>query len=177
MAIQDELPKSRITLVYRTTITGQPETVNLPFRLLVLGDFSLGTSKDRAVDLEERSTRSVDGRNLNEMMKDMKMSLSFSVGNKVNPDDGEEIDINLPITSMKSFDPDEIVKHVPKLRALQLLKSLLLETQSNVDNRKELRKGIYELFADPAAMSSILEQLKDYSSLRLPPAAPEGGAA
>ena len=54
MPIQDKLPKSRITLVYRTKINGQPEDVKLPFRVVVLGDFSLGSSKDRQVDLDER---------------------------------------------------------------------------------------------------------------------------
>ena len=33
MAVQDELPRSRITLTYRTTIHGQQEEVNLPFRV------------------------------------------------------------------------------------------------------------------------------------------------
>lgn len=175
MAIQDELPKSRITLVYRTTITGQPETVSLPFRLLVLGDFSLGTSKDRKTDLDERATRGVDGKNLAELIADMGITTAFTVANKVNAaDDGEELNVTLPITSMKSFHPDEIVKQIPKLRALQLLKSLLLETQGNVDNRKDLRKGIYELFSDPAALKGVLEQLKDYEGLRLPaPEAPK----
>ena len=53
MAIQDQLPKSRITLTYRTTINGEQETVNLPLRLLVFGDFSLGSSEDRKIDLED----------------------------------------------------------------------------------------------------------------------------
>ena len=47
MAIQDEIPKSRLTLRYKTEINGQPEDIQLPLRLAVVGDFSLGTSKDR----------------------------------------------------------------------------------------------------------------------------------
>ena len=37
MPIQDKLPKSRITLVYRTTINGQKEDVKLPFRVVEIG--------------------------------------------------------------------------------------------------------------------------------------------
>ena len=61
MAIQDEIPKSRLTLRYKTEVSGQPEDLTLPMRLLVTGDFSLGTSKDRKVDLEERRLRNMDG--------------------------------------------------------------------------------------------------------------------
>jgi type VI secretion system protein ImpB len=177
VAIQDELPRSRITLTYRTTINGEPETVNLPLRLLVLGDFSLGSSEDRKVDLEARRLRSVSGRNLDEMMKDMKMSVRFQVPNRVNPDAAETLDVELPINRMKSFHPDEIVHHVPKLKALLLLKTLLMEMQSSIDNRKELRKLVYELFSKPEALKEVLAELKNYETLRLPeqaskPAAP-----
>jgi hypothetical protein len=42
VAIQDELPQSRITLKYRTTINGEEEDIKLPMRTMVLGDFSMG---------------------------------------------------------------------------------------------------------------------------------------
>jgi type VI secretion system protein ImpB len=168
MAVQDELPKSRITLTYRTNIHGQPEEVNLPFRVLALGDFSLGSSEDRKLDLEERKLRSVTGGNLSNLMKDMKMSLHFQVPNRVNPEVESDLDVELPIEGMKSFHPDEIVHHVPKLKALLLLRTLLLEMQSSIDNRKELRRVLYELFSKPDQLKQILADLKDYESLRLP---------
>lgn len=168
MSIQDQLPRSRITLTYRTTINGEPETVNLPLRLLMLGDFSLGSSEDRKVDLEARKLRSVNGRNLDELMKDMKMSLNFQVPNRINPDVEADLDVTLPIDRMKSFHPDEIVHHVPKLKALRLLKKLLLEMQSSIDNQKALRNLIYELFSNKDALQQVLAELKDYESLRLP---------
>lgn len=182
VSIQDQLPRSRITLTYRTTISGQPEDVDLPYRLLVMGDFSGGTSEDRKADLEDRKLRSVSGKNLDALMADMKMSVDFTVANQINPDVEADLNVRLPINSMKSFHPDEIVKHVPKMRALLLLKQLLVETQSNVDNRKDLRKTIYDLFKDPNALKDVLGQLKDYSGLRLPAksstgAAPAGGGA
>ncbi|CAM3111322.1 type VI secretion system contractile sheath small subunit [Corallococcus sp. ZKHCc1 1396] len=168
MAIQDQLPKSRITLTYRTTINGEQETVNLPLRLLVMGDFSLGSSEDRKSDLETRRLRSIDGRNLDELMKDMKMSASFQVPNRINPDVESELNVTLPIDRMKSFHPDEVVKHVPKLKALLLLKTLLVEMQSNIDNRKDLRRELYELFSKPEALKELLNELKGYESMRLP---------
>ena len=170
MPIQDQLPKSRITLVYRTNINGQEEDVKLPFRVVVLGDFSLGSAKDRQVDLEERKLRSVTGSNLNELMKDMGMSISFEVDDKVSADGDGKMMVELPIDRMKSFHPDEIVHHVPKLKALLLMRKLMLEMQSDIDNRKELRRTLYELFSNKEQVQKLLEseQLKSYASMRLP---------
>lgn len=172
MPIQDKLPKSRITLVYRTKINGQQEDVKLPFRVVVLGDFSLGSSTDRQVDLDERKMRSVNGSNISELMKDMGMSVSFDVDDKVSSDGAGKMQVELPINRMKSFHPDEIVNHVPKLKALMLLRKLLLEMQSDIDNRKELRRKLYELFSDKEQLQKLLEsdQLKSYVSMRLPKA-------
>src|SRR6185437_4740138 len=103
MAITDEIPKSRITLTYRTNVNGEPEDVQLPLRLLIMGDLSKGTSKDQKVDLDHRNIRQLDGKNLNQVMKDMQMAVSFTVGNKIDPDRSAEIDVTVPINSMRSF--------------------------------------------------------------------------
>ncbi len=71
---------------------------------------------------------------------------------------------------MKSFHPDEIVHHVPKLKALLLLRKLLLEMQSDIDNRKDLRRKLYELFSNKerAQEAAGQRELKSYASMRLP---------
>ena len=168
MAIQDEIPKSRLTLRYKTEVSGQPEDITLPLRILVEGDFSQGTSKDRQVDLEERRLRNLDGTNTDAVMKDMGMSLKFAVPNKVDPDKAEDMNVEIPIDGMKSFSPDHVAKHVPKLRGLLQMKKLLEEVVSNVDNRKEFRKLLNELLGNEEALAKMMEQLKGYESLKLP---------
>ena len=57
MAIQDDknIPKSRVTLRYRTEINGVPEDVTLPLRILVAGDFSgFGDNKENGITYGER---------------------------------------------------------------------------------------------------------------------------
>jgi type VI secretion system protein ImpB len=168
MAIQDEIPKSRLTLRYKTEVNGQPEDVTLPLRLLVEGDFSLGNSKDRKIDLDERRLRNMDGTNTDAVMNDMGISLKFAVSNRVDPENGEEMSAEIPITSMKSFSPDEVAKHIPKVRGLLQMKRLLEEVVSNVDNRKEFRKLLNELMSDEEALAKVMAQLSDYEGLRLP---------
>ncbi|MCP3940800.1 MAG: type VI secretion system contractile sheath small subunit [Desulfobacteraceae bacterium] len=169
MAVQDEIPKSRLTLRYKTEVNGQPEDLALPMRFLVTGDFSQGSSKDRKIDLDERNTRNMDGKNTNAIMKDMGISLNYSVDNKINPDQGEEeLQVNLPFDSMKSFSPDQVAKNVPRIKGLLMLKELLQEVVSNVDNRKGYRKLLGELMGNEEALKKMMEELKDFESFKLP---------
>jgi len=169
MAITDEIPRSRITLTYRTRVHGEPEEVTLPFRVLVMGDLSNGTSKDRELELDKRQIRRLDGKNLNEMMKDMRMSLTFSVPNRINPKTGgEEMEITLPVTSTKSFLPAEVAKGVPRIKALLLLKKLLLEAQANFDNRKEFRSLLRLAAEDPATIDALAKEMPAFDVYKLP---------
>jgi type VI secretion system protein ImpB len=170
MAIQDEIPQSRLTLRYKTEVDGQPADITLPLRLMFLGDFSLGSSKDRQLDLDERRIRNLDGTNTNDIMKDMGMSLSFTVDNKIDPNVDPELPISLPITSMKSFSPDEVAQHVPKLKGLLTLKQLVAEMLTNVNNRKELNKLLNELMSHSEYKDKILSELKGFEGFKLPSA-------
>ena len=168
MAIQDEIPKSRLTLKYKTEVSGQPEDLTLPLRMLVTGDFSLGSSKDRKVDLDERRLRNMDGKNTDAVMKDMGMSLKFAVPNKIDPESEEDMNVEIPIDSMKAFLPDHIAQNVPKLKGILMLKQLLEEVISNVDNRKEFRNLLGKLLSDQEALGKMMEQLKGFESFKLP---------
>lgn len=170
MAIQDEIPKSRLTLRYKTEVNGQPEDVSLPLRLLVANDFSLGSSKDRKVDLDERRIRSMNGKNTDSVMKDMGIKVNFAVPNKIDPDKAEDMQVDIPIDSIQAFSPDQVAKHVPKVKSLLMLKELMEEVISNVDNRKDFRKLLGELMSNEEALAKMMEELKGYESLKLPSA-------
>jgi len=169
MAITDEIPKSRLTLTYRTNVHGEPEDVQLPLRLLIMGDLSKGTSKDSKIELDKRSLRQLDGKNLDKVIEDMNMSVTVEVQNQIDPErGGGSITAKIPIKSMKSFQPAEVAKHVPKIRSLLLLKKLLLEVQANIDNRKEFRLLLRELTAHPEKVEGMLAELPGFEDFKLP---------
>lgn len=168
MSIQDEIPKSRLTLRYKTEINGEPEDLTLPMRFLVMGDYSQGSSKDRKTDLDERDTRNMNGTNTDYVMKDMGINLGFSVPNKIDPDNSENLQVDLPFPSMRSFSPDEVAKNVPKINGLLTLKELLQEVMANVDNRKSYRKLLTELMGNPEALKSLISELEGYESFKIP---------
>lgn len=166
MPVQDEVPKSRITLEYETEVNGEPAAVDLPLRLMVLGDFSKGTSKDRQEDLDQRDLRSLDGTNFNEVMKDMGISLDMVVPNKINSDD-QDMRVQLKLDSLNSFSPEEIAKQVPQVRSLLLLKKLLEEVQSNIANKKEFAQLLNKLYASDTLVNQMRSQLKNFSTYQI----------
>jgi len=168
MSVNQEIPKSRITLTYRTAVNGQSEDVQLPLRLLMMGDFSNGTSADRQLDLDRRSIRNLDGTNLNDVMTDMDMSIRFNVPNRINPESAEEIEVELPIVSMESFQPASVASGIPKINALLLLRKLLLEVQGNLDNRKQFRKLLRALAQDKEAVANLLSELSGFDDFKVP---------
>ena len=163
MSVQDEVPKSRITLTYKTEVDGEPAVVDLPFRLMVPADLSLGTSKDRKMDLDERTPRNVDGSNVNDLMRDMDISLDLVVPNRINSEERETLDVNLSISSLNSFSPQEIAKQVPQIQSLLLFKKLLEEIQSNIANKKEFAQLLNKLYSNPTALTKIKEELKQFA--------------
>lgn len=167
MAVQEEVPKSRITLTYKTEVDGEPATVDLPLRLMVLGDFSNGSSKDRKLELDERNLRSLNGSNINDIMKDMNIGVDMVVPDKVTPGGGD-MRVQLNLENLKSFSPDEVAKQVPQIRSLLLLKKLLEEIQSNVANKKEFAALLNKLFASEALLGQMKEKLKNFSNYQIP---------
>ncbi len=171
MAITDEVPRSRITLTYRTTVRGEPEDVTLPFRVLIMGDLSRGSSKDRKLELDKRQIRRLDGKNLNQVMRDMGMSLKFNVKNRINPKSGgDEFEVQLPVESARAFQPAEVANQVPRIKALLLLKKLLLEAQANFDNRKEFRNLLREAAKSSASIDALVKELPTFETFKLPAA-------
>jgi len=171
MAITDEIPRSRITLTYRTNVHGQPEDVTLPLRILVMGDLSKKSSKDSKLELDKRQIRRLDGKNLNQVMHDMDMSVRFNVKNCINPRaGGDEFEVNLPLTSTKSFLPSEVAQQVPRVKALLLLKKLLLEAQANFDNSKSFRNLLREAAQSGGTIDAILKELPRFETYKLPAA-------
>ncbi|MCE2982168.1 MAG: type VI secretion system contractile sheath small subunit [Parachlamydia sp.] len=167
MSVQDEVPKSRITLTYKTEVDGEPAVVDLPLRMMVLGDFSQGSSKDRKVDLDERNLRSLNGSNINEIMKDMGVEVDMVVQDKINPS-GQDMRVQLKLENLNSFSPEEVAKQVPQIRSLLLLKKLLEEIQSNVANKKEFAALLNKLFSSDALLQQMREKLQNFSNYRIP---------
>ncbi|NMC73158.1 MAG: type VI secretion system contractile sheath small subunit, partial [Geobacteraceae bacterium] len=99
-------PKERVNIVYRPALGDAKEEVELPLKMLVVGDFT-GNPGDRAV--EKREPVNVDKDNFNEVMKGHNISLNLSVPNRLTADTEDALDVRLRIASIKDLTPEAIV--------------------------------------------------------------------
>ncbi|WP_235603304.1 type VI secretion system contractile sheath small subunit [Piscirickettsia litoralis] len=160
MAIIDQIPKSRIKIHYETEVNGKKKDKELPFKLLVMGDLSLGSSKDRQVDLDEREIREIGANaSLDSLMKDMGMSLKIDIDNKINPAKKPIISVDLPINSMKSLKPESIANEIPEIQSLLIMKRMVKELESYVDNNKRFRSTILELVKNKDELESFQKNI------------------
>ena len=150
-------PKERVNIVYRPTTGDAKEEIELPLKLLVVGDFTRSPD-DRMV--EEREPINVDKDNFNEVLKAQNLKLDLTVPNKLSEDPDEDLNVSVKFDSIKDFDPESIAKNTPELNKLLELREALNSLKGPMSNRPEFRKKIQELIKDEGAREQILKELK-----------------
>ena len=149
-------PMERINIVYRSLRNGAQEEIELPLKLMVVGDFAF---RDDGTPLEERKAIQLDKDNFNDVMAQQKLNASFNVANKLSGAAGEEMPVNINIGNMKDFSPAEIARQVPELRKLLELREALVGLKSPLGNSVAFRKKLDELLKDPAQREKLLKEL------------------
>lgn len=168
MTARNTVPKSRIMLTYDTRQPDQPrKEKELPLRLLVVGDLTGRAWRPEPVpgapppakdEFEDRKIHDLNGANLDTVMGKMNIAVELKgIANHIDKV-GAPFDVTIPISSMASFEPGEVVNHVPSTRRLLQIRKLLLELQACVDNNKQFRRLVRELTSPPRAQ--LLEQLR-----------------
>jgi type VI secretion system protein ImpB len=154
-SFQNEIPPARVNIKLDIDKGGAQKKVELPFKMLVLGDFSQKGDSTRLVDKEKIS---VNKDNFNQVMDSMDLGLNMSVENKINPAGGD-LKVDLKFKNIKSFDPLEIVKQVPQLSKLLAARNLIKDLKSNLMDNKEFRKKLEAIMQDQGAMDSLVAEL------------------
>jgi len=149
-------PRERVNIVYRPAIGDAKEEVELPLKLLVMGDFS-GRLDDRP--LEKREPTNIDKDNFNEVLKAQGISLNLTVPNKLSGRPDEEMNVKLQLDSVKDFEPERIVAQVPELKRLLELREALKSLKGPLANVPEFRKKIQELVKDETARKKLLKEM------------------
>ena len=151
-------PKERVNIVYKSHTGDKSEEVELPLKLLVLGDFS-GKPSDEIV--EDRKTININKENFDDVMKGYKLSLNLNVPNKLEENSGEDdqIPVSLTMAGMKDFSPDNIVEQVPELKSLLELRKSLLALKGPLGNVPAFRKSIQSILSDDTTREKLIREL------------------
>ncbi len=153
---QNEIPPARINIQLNVDTGGAQKKMELPLKLLVLGDFKMDGDESR---LMEREKININKDNFDGVMQSMNIELKTSVENRLKKDDSE-MPIELKFDSMKSFEPMEIVKQVPDLNRLMAVRNLIKDLGSNLLDNREFRKKMEAILKDKNSMNSVLTELK-----------------
>lgn len=151
-------PKERINIKYVPATGDQQEEIELPLKLLMLGDFN---GKPDETLLEDRQTISVDKTTFPSVMKEANLERTISVGDKLTEGAGEDdsLTINLKFDSLKDFEPDSIMGQVPELKKLMDLREALVALKTPLGNVPLFRKSLQSLLNDDEKREQILKEL------------------
>lgn len=149
-------PKERVNIVYKSATGDAQEQIELPFRQLVLGDFTL---KEDETPLDERTPVSIDKDNFTEVLKAQGLSLQLTVPNRLVEQEDEQLAVNLELKSLQDFHPDSIVDQIPELRQLIQLRQALKALTGPLGNVPDFRKRLEHLVRDEDARAQLLAEL------------------
>lgn len=153
-------PKERVNIVYRPATGDAAEEVELPLKVLVMGDF---TMQEDETPVEDRKPLNIDKDNFNEVLEAQNVELETKVEDRLSePKEGEEkgqIDVNLDFKTMRDFEPDAILQKVPELAKLVELRDALKALKGPLGNIPEFRKKIQEIIQDEDAKGQLLKEL------------------
>ncbi len=158
MADGSVAPKERVNIVYKSQTGDATEEVELPLKMLVVGDFT-GKESDEAI--EDRTPVNINKDNFDDVVKSYSLNMAISVPNKLEDDAGstEEITADLTFDNIKDFSPQRIAEQVPELNELLELRKALLALKGPLGNVPAFRKTIESILTDAGTRAQITSEL------------------
>lgn len=127
MSTETQASAERINLVYRSSSPDGAKDIELPFRLLVLGNY---TGDARAEYFGEQNAVQVTQDSLAKVMASLAPSINISVANKLlpvaNADELENLSFTFVFSCLEDFNPDNVILQSPVLASLLELRNDLL---------------------------------------------------
>ena len=150
-------PKERINITFKPATSGAQEEIELPLKLLVLGDYIHRFDERK---LEDRKPIAIDKMTFDEVLSKQGLELTLSVPNRLQGEDStDELAIALRVNAMKDFNPASLVEQIPELKKLMELRDALVALKGPLGNAPSFRKAIEGVLADDVSRARILSEL------------------
>lgn len=149
-------PKERVNIVYRPATGNAKEEVELPLKLLMLGDY---TQRPDPRPLEDRKPINVDKDNFSKVMAEQKLNVAFNVKDTLTDDPNSELTVNLKFRRLSDMEPEAIASQVPELKKLLDLRAALTALKGPLGNEKAFRNKIQTILGDPAQRNKLIGEL------------------
>lgn len=154
-SFQNEVPKARVNIKLDLHTGGAQKKVELPLKLLMLGDYSNGREHR---PLSERSKVNINKNNFNSVLGEFHPSLKLAVPDTL-VGDGGDTSVELTFRHMKDFEPERVARQLPELRALLAMRNLLRDLKSNLLDNATFRRELERILKDDALSSELRAEL------------------
>jgi len=155
-SFQNEIPPARVNIRLSVQGRGEAENIEIPFKVLILGEFRTEKQKQRVV---EREKLKVDRENLDAVMKSLDLSLQFQIENVIQ-DSQESLDVDLHFRSLRDFSPESIVDQVPELGKLLAGRNLIRDLGSILMDSRSLRKELEQILREPIKRKEFIQDME-----------------
>jgi type VI secretion system protein ImpB len=151
-------PKERINITYVPATGNAQEEIELPFKLLVLGDYTNRPDEDI---VEDRRPVNIDKDNFNEVLEGMGPTVTLSVPDCLSKsaEADAELAVSLEFKSLHDFGPEQVGRQVPEIEKLLELREALVALKGPLGNIPLFRKKIERLLSDKDARARLLQEL------------------
>ncbi|MBN0986912.1 type VI secretion system contractile sheath small subunit [Amphritea pacifica] len=149
-------PKERINIVYKAATGDGKEEIELPNKIVMLGDYTL---REEEEDLQDRELIDISKDNFSDVMASQRLSVQMTVPNKLSGEEDAEISANLSFNNLRDFEPESVVKQVPELAKLLELREALSFLKGPLGNVPAFRKQIEELLGDDDSRRKLMAEL------------------
>ena len=157
-SFQREKPPARVNLFLEVAKGDAQEKIELPMRLMVLGDYK-GRPDD--TPLAEREVINLNKDNFEDVLKSMDAKLEYVVKDTMRGGD-EELKVDIDIDSMDSFSPEEVAKQVPQLNRMLAMRNLLQDLRNRVVSANDFRKQLEKIVKDEGALEKLAAELDQF---------------
>lgn len=149
-------PKERVNITYKPSVGDAKEEVELPLKLLMLGDY---TMRPDPRPLEDRKPINIDKDNFQKVMAEQKLNLSYNVKNALSENPDEELAVNLKFRRLSDMEPEAVAQQVPELKKLLDLRAALTALKGPLGNEKAFRNKIQQILGDPGQRNKLINEL------------------
>ncbi|VXD06339.1 Type VI secretion system-associated protein [Enterobacterales bacterium 8AC] len=153
---QNELPKARVNIKLDLHTGGAQKSVELPLKLLAMGDYSNGQEHR---PLSEREKVNINKNNFDSVLAEFNPQLALSVPDTLS-DDYSDTTVNLSFSAMKDFEPEQVARQIPQLRAMLAMRNLLRDLKSNLLDNATFRREFEIILKDEALSDELRMELE-----------------
>lgn len=154
-SFQNEVPKARVNIKLDLHTGGAQRKVELPLKLMLMGDYSNGKEQR---PLSERSKININKNNFDHVLADFSPQLKLAVEDTL-ANDGSEISVALGFQRMKDFEPEQVARQLPQLRALLAMRNLLRELKANLLDNATFRSELERILKDEVLSDELRREL------------------